>query len=341
MLRRLARAIFGNAQLKVIAIAIAIAIWAYASSRLKEETGIDVPLTVRVPEGYEIVYQSHDRIQIWLRGPHFLIKRRQDEAAQHYLRMTTALKPEQLEEGVARLEVEPGWLNVPQWQLARTSVSVQPQFVDVHVSKVVKRLLPVEVTLSEEPHPGYEIRSRLAIPPVVSVTGPAVVVDRLEVVRTQAVSVWDAQVDLRRPGVPLVLEQTLELSEGLEVLVSFDAEPPQVAVRVEVGSEKEERRFEGIALQILRPPDFPYDVEIAPEQESISVLVSGLPQDIARLTAASVTAYVDLRDLQEPPDGATARYKVEVRLLLPEHVPVSAGPPEPDMVTVVLSKPPP
>jgi len=340
MLRKLVRLVFGNAHVKLVALAIAIALWAYANGQLKEEVGIVVPLLISVPEQYQIVYQSHPKVQMRLSGPHYLVKRRQDEASQNYLRLSASLNPEDLTQGVMTLRVDPGWLNVPKGELAQMGVSsVQPQFVTLHVSRVVTRAVPVEVRISERPHAGYEVRGWSAVPSEVMVTGPALVVDAMETVKTQKVSVWDAQADVRRPMVPLVLQETLALEDGVSVEVALRADPAQVAVHVEVGGKKEERSLEDIPVHMLSPPDFPYLAEIDPAESHVSVVVSGLPQDIARLTPGSVRAYVDLTGLQEETfEGETALYKEPVRLLLPEDIPISAGTPEPRQVTIILKR---
>jgi len=339
MPRKLRKLIFANAHLKLISVAIATAIWLDANNRLREEVSVSVPLVVRVPEGYQIVHQSHTKVQMRLKGPHYLMRRRQDEAALDFLRLTAVLKPEDFPQGVARLKVDPAWLNVPERELVQTSVTgLQPKTVTVYVSKVVTRPVPVAAQLTEAPHPGYEVRGWTAVPAEVLVTGPALVVNRLESIKTHKISVWDAQADLRRV-VPLVLEETVELEGRLQVTVPLQAEPPRVAVRVRIGGEKGSVELKDIPVLLLKPPGFPYRALIEPEEQTVSVVISGLPQDVARLDKGSVTAYVDLRGLQEVQfETDRARYKERVRLLMPEDIPVTPGTPEPAQVTVVLEK---
>jgi len=339
MLRDLAKFVFRNAQLKLVALTIAVVIWVYANYRLTEEASVTVPLNARLPAEFRIVYQSHRKVQLRLRGPHYLVKRRQDEAAQESLVMTANLKAEDFEQGVARLKPDPAWLNVPERELVQTGVTIlQQEPVRVYASEIVSRQLPVEVQLSEKPRSGYEVRGCSAVPAEVTVVGPAMVLDGMTALKTHEISVWDAQSDLRRV-VPLVLQKTVTPEEGVEVTVALEAEPPQVAVHIEIAGEKEQRRLDGIAVQLLEPPDFPYLAEIDPDERYVSVTVAGLPQDIARVTSSSVTAYVDLRGLQQVTlRAASEPYKEKVQLLLPDDIPLSAGPPEPAQVTVVVKR---
>jgi YbbR domain-containing protein len=339
MLRDLAGLIFRNAPLKLAALAIAVVVWAYANSRVQDHAPIRAILDIRVPPEYRVVYQSEREIQVTLRGRRDIIQQQREAAAQRALSMTADLEPEDIQEKMTELKVKPAWLSLPEREFAQSRVTeIYPVSVKVCVSKVQTRKLPVEVQLSEEPHVGYAVRSRVAAPPEVMVTGPAIMLDQLTTIKTHKVSVWDAQADLRRV-VPLVEQETLKLAEGVEVPVSLKADPPQVGVHIEVTGEKELRRLEGIPVQLLEPPDFPYVAEIDPEERYVSVVVSGLPQDVARVTSGSVTAYVDLRGLQQVTlRAASEPYKEKVRLLLPEDIPLTAGPPEPAQVTVVVRR---
>ena len=339
MLQRIRRTILKDAPLKLIALAIAVGIWLYGNSRLKEEVVIAVPLSISVPSDYMVVYQDRTRVQFRLRGPQYLTRRREVEAAQNYLKMTTALKPEDLDKEVVMLRVQPEWLNIPERELVQIKVfDVEPELVTVYVSKVVTRSLPVEVRISGTPRHGYEVRGSSAVPPEVDVTGPAIVLDDMEAIATQLVSVWDRR-ESRREEILLVLSSVFQPEGEVKVTVALEAKPARVAAYVEVGGKREEQRLEGVIINMLLPPQFPYVAEM--EEPTVAVIVSGLPQDLTRVTPDLLTAYVDLRALQDEQidPGGSGPYKEKVRLALPEGIPLDLERVEPDEVTVVLKNP--
>lgn len=348
MLKTLAAFIFGDLRLKVFALAIAVAVWFYASGRIRQDATIPVPLTVTAPQNHEIIYQSERRVVLQFVGPRSLIERLKDIGDQGELQMVTALTPEQSQGSRVRLEVKREWLEVRYWlgmsksELSELRVAaVQPDHVDVYASAVKLDTRPVHVQLSGQPPQGYEIRETAATPPQVTVTAPALLLEQLTAVSTTEISVSYRRSDFSRDPVALVLQEQVQLEEGLVVPISFECSPARVTVDVVINAARAEQRQEGVPVDLLQPADFPYEVEIAPEYSKVSVVVSGTAADLAKLTPGSIAAYVNLKALStekiEP--GRSAPYKVNVELQLPEDVPDIEARPEPKEITVTLRNP--
>ena len=347
MFQKLRKALFNNLQLKLIGLGIAVAIWFYASSRLREEATLRVPVNISLPQGYELLHQSHEVVQLRLRGPQFLIQRRQEEASQNGLRMRARLEEGDFEEGVVQITINPGWLSVPERELVQMSVgSMSPQRLSLFVSKTVKRRLPVRVQLTGKPREGYEVRSREGVPPEVTVTGPRTVLEQMEDIGTQGVSIWDARNDIHRI-VALELEHKTTIpSPGRrdrqkEVTLRLKAEPSEVATHVQIAAESATRAIEDVPVLVLRPPKFPYEVQISEEESAVTVTFAGLPQDVRRLQPGDVSVYVDLKNLKEEKiaPGESVPYREKVQALLRSDVPVRIENIKPDQITIELRNP--
>jgi YbbR domain-containing protein len=330
-----------NYQAKLIALAIALVIWYYANSRPKEEITINVPLHIDVPDGYELVYQSHPRVQMRIIGSHSLIQRRQEESRQNYLSMSVRLDREDFSDGLVELEVDAGWLNVPESEFVQLDVgNLNPTTVRVYVSEIVERTMPVSVTVYGEPRTGYDVGSYYAMPDSVSVRGPAIALDQMSEISTEEISIWDARDNLRRM-VPLQTKESIDIAGEGAVWVTLNPDPPRVAVNVEIVSERKERTYDDIPVQLLMPPDFPYEASIAEGESSVSVVIEGIPQQVESIRAEDFHVYVVLGGLsgEEIAPGASHPYKQRVYVRLQQDSPVRIIKQYPDQVTVVLRNP--
>lgn len=341
MFGKILRAITNYPQLKAIALVIAVVVWFYANTQVQEEVTLRVPLTVQVPQGYRLVYQSHRKIQLRLRGPQYLIQRRQDEDENNSLHMSARLTEEDVEEGVTELEVVPEWLNAPTSDMVQiNAVNIRPQVVRVRASRNISRTLPVEVQLSGAPHQGYQLRETVAVPTEVTVTGPAFVLEKMEAVRTEEVPLWDARANFRRV-VPLQLRPAVQVDSNAEVPIRLQAQPSEVAVHVEIGGQRVERIIPDIPVHVLRPRTFPYQVEIPTEDSTVEVVLTGLPQELEAVSPEDIVAFVDLsrKTVEDIPPGERQPSKEDVRVRLDTEADVKVKSITPELVTTVLKNP--
>jgi YbbR domain-containing protein len=341
MFGKILRAITNYPQLKVVALVIAVVVWFYANTQLQEEVTLRIPLTVQVPQDYRLVYQSHRSIQLRLRGPQYLIQRRQDEDENNSLHMSARLTEEEVEEGMSELEVVPEWLNAPSSDMVQVNVvNIRPQIVRVRASRNISRTLPVEVELSGAPHQGYQLRETVAVPTEVTVTGPAFVLEEMDVIQTEEVPLWDARQSFRRV-VPLQLRPTVQVDANAEVPVRLQAQPSEVAVHVAIGGQRVERAIPNIPVHVLRPRTFPYEVEIPTEDSTVEVTLTGLPQELEEVSAEDVVAFVDLsrKTVGEIPPGERQPSKEDVRVRLDTEAEVKVKSITPELVTTVLKNP--
>ena len=331
MFKSLYRAVFGNFRLKLIALAISLVVWFYASSRLRDQIELSVPLNLEMPAGYQLLAQTQDRVRMRISGPRFLIARLEKDLA-----MSKKLSEEDLKDGRAIVAVTEDWLNIPESELVQLKVTrLFPARVTAYASSIGERMLPVRARLQGKPCEGFEIVDRRVVPSQVRVRGPKRVIETLEYVETEEFWVSEIESNLEA-DVALVAEKSYDLDGGVKVSVPLRLSPGRVALRITVSPLEKERRFLQVPVVFLLASDFPYQVEIGEEEASVTVVVSGLPQDVERLKPDSLVAYVDLRALAKDKVGiAGSPYREPVNVL-PMDILLSSARAEPETVRFTL-----
>jgi len=346
MLKKLIKPLFGHWRLKGIALLIAVLLWGYADARVRREADIEVPLALEVPKGYVLLYQTAEKVWLHVRGPEELITRLSSRADLTRLRLVHAIEPSMLDEaGRVELKVRPNWLNLQDRDLAQLSFgSIQPAFISVYASRLETKELEVKVQTVGEPPQGFTLERARSIPSKVTVSGPARLLENMRQIMTQEIFLYGQRDSIQR-DVELAREVKLPLAEGREADVTLEVTPPQVSVEIAITGEREgqiERKtFTGVPVRVLRPPGFPYAVEIPPESATVTAIVSGPPDSLRRLRSADLTVLVDLQSLVDSKvePGQSATFKETVRPALPPGKDLTVDRLEPDTVTVTLKNP--
>lgn len=342
MLKRALRAIFGNFWLKLSALAISVGIWFYADSRLIQEMDVEARLSIVPPDGYEVVFQDHQTTRIRVVGPRSLLSSVQSDIAEN---LTYRLTEQQLEDGWATLRVDRTWLQpfVPESDVIQLRFRrVSPPQVKIFVSPTVERVLPVEVRTSGKLPPGIHlVELPSCSPSQVTVRAAAVAFDAVSSVSTEELPIWDVRADVHRP-LRLMDEVRVLLENGARATVRLTLSQSSVDASIRVtGEPEQERRFENVAVEFLRPPGFPYVAQIAEGEGAVSVTVRASPANLRKLRPDRVRAYVDVGSLADVQIevGGSAYYNERVWVWLPPEAIHSAARPEPERVMLLLKNP--
>ncbi|MDP6107131.1 MAG: hypothetical protein QGI33_01705, partial [Candidatus Brocadiia bacterium] len=122
MFKRFTRAVFRDLGMKAVALVIAVLLWHYANTKVRDEVYIDVPLDVRVPNEYIKLRQNPKTILLLVRGPQELITSLRTRPARMGLRLEHAIASADLDErGHVALPVDPrrwNWQNLHDRDLA-------------------------------------------------------------------------------------------------------------------------------------------------------------------------------------------------------------------------------
>lgn len=105
--------------------------------------------------------------------------------------------------------------------------SFQPATIPIRLEATVERQLPVEIKLEGQPAAGYEVVRSSAQPSMITVRGPARLLDNLEHAPTDTISVEGRRESFTTARVPIdISDQRVELSK------------PTVDVAIEIGEKK-------------------------------------------------------------------------------------------------------
>jgi len=123
--------------------------------------------------------------------------------------------------------------------------------------------------------------------------------------------------------------------------VPFVAEPSRVVAHVDIVGHMVKRELKDVPVQLLKPVDFPFEVQIPAEYGKVSVTVEGVEEEMKGLTNTAVRAYVEVDDLRNEADvkATGSPYKRSVRLMFPPGMRVTESRATPAEITVILRKP--
>ncbi len=337
MWQKIKNIIIPHWQVKILAMIIAVGVWFYANSRLKDDVVLRLPFNVILPENHSLIYQSHSYVQVRFTGPQYLIRKRQEEAGQNYLNFNLQLEQEDIENGWTELDIQAEYLNIPETDLRMMNVFiVEPLAVKLFSSRVGTRTLPVEANLSGNPPPGYQVEDVDVTPSEVSVTGPDVVLDNIDAVSTNTLSISDLsrsdRFDLKLKNV-----KDLVLNDDVKVSLPFDTALSHVTVYISIAEEVDKQEMKNIPIKFLSPIGFPYKIEF--EEAMVDVVFKGKTTILEELSSGDIQAYVDLTGLEdeEISTGATAPYKQDVVVTLRPGIDLEIDSITPDQITVLLT----
>lgn len=297
---------------KAVAAAIAVGVWFYAySSSLATKDGVAVPVNiltdpgwvithVRAPGGGELPVESDAgnataQVEVTLRYP-----RRAEYLIQEAIRAgkiygeIDARSSEATERGVSLF---PADFHAPTDLSARVVEVKTPSLRLTLTHEVTRPDVEVELTLSDPP-PGARIQNVYAFPRRVAVTGPKHVVERLDRIQTERISISDL-----RPQFGVAIPIFARINErvvidGEEHTVQCDE---TIRCSVYLAPDHLARTFEDVPVQLLMPPDLAPDFKLELSKTAIPVEVTGSPHVVNDLRVDDILLFVDLRAMDPTP----------------------------------------
>lgn len=232
--RWLREALFADWWLKLLALAIALAVWFGVTSQRAPATVTlrDVPLAFVPPEDVEISNEPIDKLRVvTLQGRRDELDRLDRQNLDANVDVTNL----RLGERVVRLTPDNVALNLPGGVRV---VKVEPESVALRLERRIERELAVEPRLEGRPPEGYEMRGWQVTPVRVRVRGPQSRVAALEKLPTETISLegQTQPLDLKQTNVDIVDPKVVALD-------------PVVAVRVDIGEARAEKRLGGVVVR--------------------------------------------------------------------------------------------
>jgi len=276
-----------NLSLKLASLALAIGVWFYVRGEDRPVQIVSVPLEIRnLPEQLAIAGDVTDAVNVRVKGPEIVLNALSAD------RITARLDLSNLEAGDHLVRLKPDQVRLP---AGASVIKINPEYVALRLEKKLTRELPVAPRVVGEPSGGYVLGGVSVSPDHVHVEGPESAVRLARDVLTDVVRIdgrtspMEVMVNLfpDRPGVHV-------LSDG----------PAMLTANIR-------RRYVSRVLQgvPVRTDDPARATRLAPA--SIEVTLEGPPDAVSSVSAANVSAVVEVRRLNLRPGS----YRLKPRIV--------------------------
>ncbi len=262
-----------NWPLKLLAGALAFAIWVFVSGEERIVQDFDVPLDLQLPDKLALLEVPQATVSVRLRGPESLIRR---------------LNPVGMELGVELGDLPAGPREV---QLSKNDLTgvprgveveyVDPPSVNVQLDERGRLKFPIDVAFLGQPPQGYAFYGVRVTPKELTLEGPLSQLGLVQALRTEPV-----RLDQRTEP----FTATVGAVPGHPSLTVVETTPVKVAVEVDVAPV--ERTFTGVPIQAVGQV---YQTSVSPT--STSVTLSGPPALLNGLRSRQLRLVVDVSKL--------------------------------------------
>ena len=296
-IQALGRSLRANRGAKAVALLLAIPSWYAIQAAISFETELtDIPLTIKVQEGWAIQDRSATVVDVVFRGPQDEIRSLTREQVQ----VVADVGAETFTNGLV-VPLRPR--NVQSPGFARP-VSIRPAEVRLTLDQEVEKHVPVRAVFAGTLPDDVEMQPARCEPATVTLLGPRRRVQEIETVQTVPIDLEGRIQSFRKSRVGL--QQPAE-----NWIARFD--PVAVAVEVNMLEHVETREWPTCPIAVLLRPG--WRLRGAVEPAAAHVVVRGSPRALGRLETEPLRVYVDGTELSTP-----GQHEVPLRLMLPSGV---------------------
>lgn len=304
----------GNRLTKLMAFVMAIALWLYAINRHTGDVRELVSLNVAVPEGITILEQSAKEVSLHLRGPQHIIDNLSAmiKANKIHAKYTIPESPQGIEDREKQtIPITRQLLDLPK---DIKIISINPEKVDILLSKLQKKRLMVNIQKKGEPSIGYAIANEFVFPKEVEVIGPLNTLKEVVAINTVPIDVSGITAEQNRTFPwKIGIDQKVIVKRG-DKNVSVPVEcAEEVRIWLQVTEQPDTRLFEKIKIKIMRPADYPYEAKL--QDEYATIKVKGPKPLLDKLTAEDIVLYIDVTLLKPP-----GPYKQAIKCVFPKNI---------------------
>lgn len=302
-----------NPGIKILALLAAVVSWLAIQETISFEVVLpDIPLEIRVAEGWAVLHQSEHTVRVTFKGS-------QDDIRQmdpKQIKAIVDLRTNSIA-GSGEIVVPLSAIKAPR---NVRPISVEPSRVQVSLDREQEKKVPVQSRAVGKPFSG-EVEKLICEPAFVTLRGPAQQLQQTEWVYTESVDV-----EGRVEG----------FTKRCRVLMPSDTwtpviEPPEVQVSVMISERTETVKWDNVPVSVIVKPQAPQTIEILPPR--VRVVLTGSPETLEDLQTVAPKAFVECLELD-----SSLTYDLPVQVFLPLGKAVSAAV-EPHTVRVVVSKP--
>lgn len=165
-----------NLKLKLVAVALATALWFFVAGQSNTEVGFLVPIGYKdAPRDLVISNMPPDEVEVRVMGPKLFIN---NLSAAH---ITAELDLSGATVGVNSYRLKPSDITTP---MGVEVLRLRPNSVEVRMDKLERRSLTVKPRLKGKPEEGYEIADIVVLPKAVEATSVKKTLSRLDAIST-------------------------------------------------------------------------------------------------------------------------------------------------------------
>jgi diadenylate cyclase len=180
----LRRHVLHNFGLKLLSLALAVALWLAVTRDPVAEVAVDVPIEFHnIPQNLEISSENVPRAQIWVRGPQRIVRRLQPADVYAEIELGGMRPGERTFDLTAEQVRQPKELEV---------VQIVPTQFHLTFDARLTRQVPVQARVAGTFAPGYGIERVAVDPPNITISGPKKHVEAVESAITDPVDVGGA-----------------------------------------------------------------------------------------------------------------------------------------------------
>ncbi len=181
--------IFSNPGTKIFSLLLAISMWIFVTYRGQSEMAVDVPIGFKnVPQGLELLRESAKTVALNLRGQERLMKSLKPMDINVFIDLSHAKRGESTYYLDKNAVFVPGTVEI---------LRVDPTSVRVVLDGSMAKTLPVKASIIGAPEKGFRIVSVDVKPSEVTVEGARTELERIAVLRTEAVDVTGFDSDIK------------------------------------------------------------------------------------------------------------------------------------------------
>ncbi len=280
-----------NKRLKILSFFLAFSAWLAIQSVINFKEPIDIPIEIQAEEGWSVLQQSIDRVSVTLQGYKEDIRLMDREMLRIIVPADGTAGREQ------NIELKPKYLSSLRRGVRVATFS--PDRVTVSLDTESERAIAVQARTTGRPYMG-EIETLECDPAVVTLRGPAKLLEPIEWVVTEAIDVDGRSGSFRKRC------RVLQPSN----LWTAKIDPAEVQVNVNIAQHTASQTWESVAVAALTPPGESVRVSTLPPK--VCVHVKGTQESIEAFQKTTPLVFVDCREM----DSMLA-YELPLKIYVP------------------------
>ena len=316
----LRRYLLENLTAKLMALALAVAIWLYAynSSRVAPYE-VSIPVSVQTSEGWTVEGPLNKTMSVTLSYPRRFLGAFDEALRSRRIRISPRVEPDDSGEDMQTktIVLGPAHLVSPQ-AFSIDVVRFEKDTLQVKLIKEAQIAIPVDVVHTPPPD-GYEIVGQIWRSPTrVRVRGRKDIVSKAQGIKTEEIDISQS------PPVPNVnWSVTRTVPVVLYVALGDDEQQHSVScddkvqVRIELQPIPQRKTFKDIPIRKVLSDDYSYKAEIHPDDRKSDVRVIGPATVVSALEPKDIILFVQVSNLEPSPTGLPWRQAIQYKIAGP------------------------